>query len=717
MAALKKWYLATVVGVMGPAALAAPSALAQDASVAAQESAAFGDLIVTANRRDENLQDVAASVSALGADAIQERHIERMGDVANTVPGMKFGEFANSGNLSIRGVGTAFVSGGGESSAAVHIDGVFLPTTATYRMGTFDLQRVEVLKGPQGTLYGRNSTAGVVNFITQAPSSELEAGANFGIGNYSLRQGEAYISGPILGDSVRARLVLRGEDRDGYVENTLSGQDLDDMHASGGRLSIDADLTDWWTAKLRFTRSVEDTAGPAFDSFDGTFVVAGLPVSSVELDPYLLESPVIYDSGRDLTLVTLTNTFALAGNIDLVATTGYTDFEVHSFYDTLGSSVGYVPLESQSDTRAFSQELLLRATHGPVDWIVGAYGYERRIDRSNTTDQTTLGGPVNSAAYESGQDSWAVFADATLNITDRTRVFAGARYISESLFDRQTLRIDASPLPPACPAIGTARYRDETANTGRLGIQHDLTEDAMIYAQASRGYKAGGFAGSDCADAFEPETVNALELGYKSSWFGNSLRFNASVFYNDIENLQLEQATFAGIPVVNAPKSHSLGAEFSLAWLVTDRLSIDANLTLLESEYDEFAAGDVGLGPPFPPASLAGNPLNNAPDASGFLGIEYEIPFQNDHSLTLRGEAIATTDYQLREVIRPWTVQEGYVMTNFFATYRASDRLSISGWVKNAGDEPVLGGVLGFFGAMGTYGPPRTYGINIRLEY
>lgn len=702
--------------------------LASAAEASASSPVAVGEVVVTAQKRSENIQSVPMAVSALGAAAIKQRGVQGVGDLQNEIPGFKFGEFAGAGNLSIRGVGTAFVSGAGQSSVALYVDGVYLSQPKSFGMVQSDLSDIEVLKGPQGTLYGRNSTGGVVNFTTAAPTNTLAGGASLQYGNYSDTRESGYISGPLT-DRIRGRLYVEGEQHDGYVTNDYTGQRLENLNALGGRLSLDADLTDVWTAALRVSSRREDCACSVLDGIDPRFAIVPAPFN--DFNPYRINSPVHYSGWKADTLVSLKNTFKLSDGIDLVSITGFNDFTDRAQYDTLANSAIPFPLKSHVHTSTVTQELDLNGYSKKLKWIVGFYYFNDQQTNHSLSDESSVvglgyhsdfGDPASSfleyTNQHSKEESESLFGDITYEIAAGTRIYGGARVTYDRL--TQELEVytnDQGTILPGCSPQLDPQKVSSTALTGRFGVQHDLSDDAMAYVQYSRGYKSPGFSQSSCNNPYAAETVDAVEAGYKSRWLDRRLTINLAAFYYNYANFQLEQATLTGIPVVNAPKSHVYGLEMTALYRPISRLRFDANLELLQASYDQFISQDPNMGVPIG-TSLRGVQLDNAPTASGNIGVEIDQGLASFGSLTLRSEASLTTSYHLREFNVPWAIQGGYALYNFTLTYFPPDEhWQLRAFVKNATNVTRLGGVLGFGGALGVYQPPRTFGVEASVKF
>ncbi|MDF8332212.1 TonB-dependent receptor [Novosphingobium cyanobacteriorum] len=691
--------------VISMSVMLATQASAQTATNSAGTS---DEIIVTAQKRSQNIQDVPISITAIQAEALSERDIQSLSDLTTSLPGIKFAEFSGSGNIAIRGIGTTIVSGTGEGSVAVHVDGVYLAQTQALTMIQSDIGRVEVLRGPQSTLYGRNSTGGVINFISAMPTSTLEGEVGLLYGNYDRKQAQGYISGA-LSDKVRIRVSGQYQDREGWTRNTITGQKLEGLESYGGRIAIDADLTEGWNVQLRASHSVENFGGPVYDSYDPNFPVLPAPLS--EYDPRKVASNVIYDSTKKLSVVSLRNQWDL-GSANLVSTTGVTDYSAAGVFDGIGSAIS-VPLDRKQTNRAISQELNLSGKTDALDWIIGLYFYTEKIAQDSKTGLASLGLPDNSLLQSARKTSYSAFTDLTYHVSDQVRIYGGARVLREKL--RQNLQVQ-SGAALSCSGANEQNYRD-TAVTGRVGAQYDVSSDVMVYGQYSRGYKPGGFSSSKCDNLYVNETIDAVEGGVKSALPRNLGTLNAAVFYYKYKNLQLEQASVAGIPYVNAPRAHVFGAEMQALVSVSPTTKIDVSATYLDAKYDEFLNQDPLLGVAAG-VSLRGVALNNAPKFSTTVGLEQKIRLTSDTGLKLRGEFIYSSKYNIREFNKPYTIQDGYVMLNAFATFDFADRrYSLNFFGKNLTNRTLLAGALGFGGALGSFQPPRTYGTEFTVRF
>lgn len=672
------------------------------------------EVVVTAQKRSENLQDVPMSVNALSQEQIREQGIEGVADLAMTLPGVKFAQFAGAANIAIRGVGTTIVSGSGEGSVALHLDGIFLPSLLEGGMAQQDLGGIELLRGPQSTLYGRNATGGVINFTSAAPTNGFEASATVGVGNYNYKTAEGYVSGPIS-DRVNGRVFLSAEKRDGYIRNIVTGQDLEDLEGIGGRISLDAEMTDSWRTELRMTARRDRSAGPVYDPIDPNFSL--FPAPFVAFGAREVASPGLSFSRKDFGLLSLKNMVDLTDDITLTSLTGYSRLANHSLNDGLGTVIG-TPLERWETIIGFSQEFNLAGQTDQLNWLTGLFYLNQLNKNSNYTNFANLGLPDNTTDVRSERTSVSVFADIQYALTDRLSLVAGARALQEETTTDITVRAISFGVPTTlCSPATTPESVTESAATGRLGLNYDLSGDTMLYGQLSHGYKAGGFSLSNCNNPYDPETIDALEGGFKSRLLDGRMIFNASVFYYAYKDMQLELVTASGVPVANADKAHVLGADLDLTYIPADGWKLGLAVSLLDTQYDEFINTDPNLGVPAG-TSLKGVRLNNAAPVSGTFSVQKDFDLGAVGSLRVRGEAYVTDEYNLREFNKPWTIQEGYTSLNFTAVYKdPSERYEVRAYVKNATDETIRAGVLGFGGAFGTFQPPRFYGIELTARY
>ena len=467
--------LAVIAAVFSQPAWASVAQQSQQPSAeAASDSDVRSDeIIVTAQRRDQNIQDVPIAINALSSNHLKDRQIESVADLAASLPGVKFAEFSGAGNVYIRGVGTTLVSGSGESSIAAHVDGIYLAQAQATTMVQDDLGRVEVLRGPQGTLYGRNSTGGVINYISADPSNEFSGSVSALYGNYDRKQIQGNINAP-LSDNVRVRLYGKYQDRDGWTLNTITGQKLDGIKQAAGRVSVDANVTPTWTSKLRLTVDHEDITGPVFDAYVPGRVFPGV---GFDLDPRKVSSPDIYDSYKEVWVGSFKNEFQL-GDVKLTSLSGLVDFTFNADYDGVPGTRP-VRINRIQKSRDYSQELNLSGSAGKLDFIAGVYYYQSNKSTVSLTDfsKFVIALPNSVITHSSKQHSYSGFGDMTYRVSETVRLYGGLRYSAEDL--EQSLDIVGQ-----CSGANIQKFKSNGI-TGRAGLQADVSDGVMVYGQYS----------------------------------------------------------------------------------------------------------------------------------------------------------------------------------------------------------------------------------------
>ncbi|MBN9578881.1 MAG: TonB-dependent receptor [Alphaproteobacteria bacterium] len=690
-------------------------------------SAGIEEVIVTAEKRSENVQRIPTSISAFTADDLQVRGIATMGDLAQQVPGVNFGEVAGSPQIAARGVGFGLLTGAGEGSVAVHIDGLYLSRPASTGMLMRDLDRVEFLRGPQGTLYGRNAVGGVVNLISPPAPDVFSAGLSASYGNFDAYEVSAYAGGP-LSESVRARLYVEKDDHAGYVKNIFNGKRVDGLGGYGGRFTLDADLAANATFKLRVFHRKENLSGPVYKPIDAAAMV-GFPPGTYSLDPYKIAADGDYDSDREITGGS--GRFDVDfGSIHLVSITGYVHFRfTENTYDGDGTALPIFTVTRPEKSNTISQEFNLLGSGESYNWIVGAYYLHQRQNTdffTYTPGYAAFGITELDDLTKQDEGSFSLFGDATYHLTPSVSVYGGARGIWENQkIDHTDITHTTLPAPydaiiacsPTMAGSGGQMSLDRSAVTGRAGIKYQRSEQSNLYAQYSRGYKSGGFGLSSCGNSFKPETLNAFEVGSKNVLFDGTLQLNGAAYYYDYSDLQVEKVVLTSLDVANADSSRVYGLELEALWVPDDRWQINATSSFMHARYEDFLDADPLTGGPV--TQLRGNPLNRAPDWSGSLGVQYTQPLSIG-ALLVRGELYATTKYALRPYGEPGDFQKGYTTLGGSVTYISADeKWRIRAYVRNATDEAYLEGMLNSAGTgrLGVYAPPRLYGVELKLAY
>lgn len=706
----------------------APAAIAQDQTPEEGRDV----VIVTAQKQEASVQEIAASVSALGSEELEERGISSVDALQFAVPGLQSGTLYSAGGtaITIRGVGL----NQGSPGVAVHVDGVYQSTSFLASLAQADLERVEILRGPQGTLYGRNANGGVVNFITRKPSSHFEAQLLAGYAEYDESHLQAIVNTPII-DGVRSRVVLDYANRgEGFTKNILGGQDLESFEAVSGRGALSIDLSD--TAVLDLTFAAIHQTGPlsAFqlNSLPNANAIASNPylaTASFTLKPHTTTANDPSDTELDYSLATATLTWDL-GIADLRSITSYASYNNDYTTDSDTTNISAFPQANSAAATTTTQELNLSSSSDVFDWVAGVY-YLNDNAKSRLTfrfDQGLSGLPpgtyLENTAYASDAEAWAVYGDGSWHATDKLNVIAGVRYSEEQQHYAYRNVIGAIVGGQKFPFLNTCPARvDEpsfSSFTPRGGLQYIIDGDQNVYATVSKGFKSGGVNTNSCANEFNPEKITAYEAGYRSLWLNGDVTFNATAFYYDYTDLQLAQITGLVNRITNAAAAEVKGVEVELAWEATDNLSLNGSLSWLDAVFDSFDTLDT-LDPAKGVQDLSGNRLPNAPEWSANLGIAYRWNPVPIGVFTARADFGYRSEVFLREFNQPLDRQAPYTLVNLSLIWGAPDEAySIRAYVNNLSDEAYydrMGSSDGFGARYVSYGAPRQAGVEFRARY
>ncbi|MBX3509660.1 MAG: TonB-dependent receptor [Hyphomonadaceae bacterium] len=699
------------------------------------------EVVVTALKRETTLIETPAAITAISGDELAARQITSIESLAAAAPNLVVGQASGVSWVSVRGIGIGSTSGGIEGSVALHLDGAYLAQAASLDALMFDVSSVEVLRGPQGTLYGRNATGGTVNFISNRPTQETDIRVAALTGAFERTRLEGVVSGGVS-ENVALRAAVMWERQDeGYGENVYLRQTFGNREAHGGRLSGRFDLTDtlrvdasvfrfWdWTDGIQLTR---------LNPFNAT-ARANNPIFNTAAprpsDPRDINAESQADAERVLEGGNITVNWDFTPNLALRSITSYTRVDYSNLgADGDGTELPMVHSDRIEDTAAWQQEfnLIFRAFDSRLEGLVGVYYNDERLSLEghnrwlaanpqgfvNVAGQVVPAGTDVVGFLQQDTTSSAVFADVTFALTDNWSIYAGARQSRDERAIVQTTGLAGLPGNVGLAACNARRFaNDWDSTTGKIGVAFTGSL-GNLYLQWAEGFKAGGFNAYNCGDAYEPEEVISVEAGYKVQAFGDRLRFAASVFHYDYTNLQVSQIVNLQQRIENAAAATITGAEFETFLRASDLFSVDLNIALLDATYDRYTDLDP-LRPALGFQSLAGNRLNRAPEYTVNLGLTFSAPI-SDGRLTLRGEVFHSDDVYFRQFNQPQDKQDAYTTYNLFATWDTGGPVSIRAFGRNITDEDILLGVFSagtIFDRWAIYAPPRTWGVELRAEF
>lgn len=600
----------------------APQDSAQDAGIA--------DIVVTAQRREQNLQDVPLSVTALDSAAIDQSGVGGTQQLQQAVPGLVSYQRSVAFVPYIRGVGSNQTGSGIESSVAVYLDGVYQGAKAGNVLDLANIERVEVLRGPQGTLYGRNATGGAINIITRAPSDRPELTASAGYGRFDEFTVSAYASTPIT-DTLGINASFNGRWDNGYVTNPQTGRVTNPVESVIGMVRLQWRPTADFTLNLSGSYSfVDDPTWVSPHLRAGTISIGQIPArgGAASYD----DDGTILSIAQPVQTIEATRATATAlydfGPAELYSITGYVHTYSQSFVDLDATSANVAQLSIGQLSEQFSQELQLRSSRsGPLTWIVGGYymwlkdGYgEGRQNLAieagvpapfRPIDLTAAGTSVTGVTSFGYTNAASAFAQATYEFLPNTNLTAGLRYN----WERKTVRgrnyrygsvtATTGVQPPydgvligdgrvfGTTPIGTVDVGTTFENfTWRLALDHRFNEQVMAYASYTRGFKSGAYAVSTINPALqpvEPETIDAFEVGLRTDLLNRRLRLNLSGYYYDYRDIQVSLVTGNGMSTyLNAARGSVLGLDVDVNAVITDRLNFTGAVTVLRTEYEDF---------------------------------------------------------------------------------------------------------------------------------
>lgn len=712
--------------------------------------AQIDEIVVTATKRGETaLSKTAITANVLGATALQQREIRNPEDLRFAVPGLYVDDGSSTPRVAIRGVGFDNFQVQAENGVTTYIDGVVVQRTQAV-LGAFnDVERIEVLKGPQGSAFGRNSTGGSVNIITQKPQEGYSGQVSAAYGSFDRRKIGAI--GNYGGEAFGVRLSGFYENDDGYITNLVTGSDnLNDLEQLVGRAAIALDPADNFAIDYSFSYANSNRAGPSVaytnaaaaanpDLIAGGYAFFGFPLTSLRA-PGLPTSKVADDSytvierfdpalERETMIHALTMEWDL-GPVTLKSITGYVDFE--QFYrsdvampSAYGEGIISVP-SFVAKSEQVSQELLLSGDTDRFRWVSGLYYlYEEATDDTFfdfNVQPGPLAPPGAGQSIDNGQElnSYAAFADGQFDLTDRLRLNAGVRitHDEKEAFGTTVFTFNGVPVTPPTSLDGLSQ--DSTKPSWQAGLEFDLTDDVFTFAKVSRGIKAGGVNNND-GTTYDPETLDAYEAGFKGTFFENALSVAASGFYNSYKDSQVFVSPAGPVPtILNAPKASIAGLDFEATIQLPEGLSFDAGLTWLpRARYDDFDAVD-----PFGAAtaiSLEGARLSRSPEFTGVFGVNYQREISTNWSVSGRADVYVTSDIAFSpfELIRPDVVtQEGYSIANVNLSLSYDERVDFRFYGKNLGDEFYLTTIVESAGSQfAEFGRPREFGGEITLRF
>ncbi len=703
-------------------------AVAQEADTADADTRRLGAITVTAQRVEENLQDVPVAVTALDTAMLEDKQIGDLLDLQSVVPNINMATntgTANASRIFLRGVGEDESRGAVDQAVGVYVDGVYVGRSVGSLFDVVDLSSIEVLRGPQGTLYGRNTIGGAVKLTSVKPQFENSGDVRTTVGNngrFDVR-GTANLQ---VGENSAFRLTGLLRERDGFHDVIPNGARADQRRDGVGRTHIMAlrgsfytEFSPEWSLLVAADQTIDrsdpipDSAAPGFDSDGDLFTIEPLPGVTCTAASTAIGCFVGYDQRSKSTGVSATVKGDIAG-LDFTSISAYRELE-----DDLVTRIGS-PYSQQTDQSQVSQELTLGQSGDKLDWLVGGFYFNEELNLESIF--------VFPHSVEAETESFALFGQGTYALTDALSLTGGVRFTTETkdfYGINRTLgfnRTDSADFDNVSYTIG-ADYR--------------FNESVLGYAKYSTGFKSGGWS----PDAFsataiflrvDEETLDSFEAGLKTDLFDNKVRLNTAAFFNKYEGLQIG-ATVPGLGFTrfNVDETEIMGLEVEGVWQVTDSFQLNGNLGLLSAEYTDMtgdqARGLTNNGAGCPAGTVAsdntqiiacalGLELKNAPEYKATLGALYTMPFYSGELIFSGDVSFEDDSWSLVANSPPHALSEIPTLMNARVKYESAQGWSVALWGKNLGDEKYYRATTaGSFSAYAS--EPLTYGIDLGWKF
>ncbi|MEW9904885.1 TonB-dependent receptor [Pseudomonas putida] len=727
-------------GLPALAALADDTPAPNTSSTADTTGSTLSKVVVTAQKREETVQEVPASISVLSGDKIRDTSLQSANEVTRFIPNASAGTTEGHGRPRwwIRGLGTGDQGANTVSPVGIYVDDVYIANISATGFPLFDQERVEVLRGPQGTLWGKNTTAGAINFISRKPTFERSGYAKASYGNYDDRVLEGAISDALVADRLAARLSFRHQGRDGYNENIADSNDRGALEDDAARLQFLAYINDDLEANLNLhARSYHDTGGYSTVSYG--LRPDGSNRFGYRIDPK--QGKVNYNAKYEVQIDQVGTNLNLnwqLGDLTLTSISAFEHFTRDGFSDADNTPQELQRSYAYADSQQWSQELRLASPREDrLNWVVGLHYFNEDLDSRNAS--AALNNPFipryyNNLSYNQGTESYAVFGSSTFRFTEDFSVTAGLRWTRETK-DIDLRRVQnqgqanfSNPdwwKPGSVSSALVANAVQDERNTWSdwtydLTPEYQISDNARVYLRYAYGFRSGGYntgaTSQETVATVNPEYLTSYELGVKSEWLDGRLNANAALFYYDYEDIQLNIVSAVNNQTVsrlaNGAEGEAYGAEFELEAVPVQNLHLNFALGLLHTEFTDYTSGNN---------DYSGNKFVRAPNVSAVIGADYRIPLQ------VGGALVLATDWNTRSRQYFFSNDQsqnmrtgGYTLGNARITYELpGDTTQVSAYVSNLTDKEYRNHTLpgGFQTAGVMFGDPRTFGVSVTTEF
>lgn len=726
-------------------------------SVAQEDRIALEEVIVTARKRQESMQDVPIAVTSI-SEQLKRSSMRNLQDVQSYVPNVIIDKIgSNNGvSISIRGISFQDTDKSLDPPAGVILDGVYMGVIAGGTLNNFDMERIEVLRGPQGTLFGKNTTAGALNVIRTAPTREWGVKAKVGAGSWDMKEIQAIVNMPLT-DNGGLKLYANKNEHDGFIENNVIGDDIGIVDYQQFGATVAFNFTENFDVSFTAERVEDDSDVGAYANFNDFTNVAcllsvgvipgdasGAPIGSgcqdfdteSGEDNSSVDEPNTSETTNDF--YNLTMNWAI-GDWTLTSVTGYVDREEAFRGEYDASRLQLLYIEAEQEYEQFSQEIRVNGSiNDNINLTAGLYYWDSEYDQFQESFDMwyyivpgfgSAGGfgpgEISQPLDGTGENTaYAAFASMDWQLTDRLMLNLGGRVTQEER--KLTTAVPGWSYVPLgidiVPAGPEQNFKEDwTEFSPRVALSYDISDNFMAFASFSSGFKSGGFYARtqnvDDINSYDPEYVDTYEAGIKSEWFENRIRFNATAFYSEYEDKQEEVITNLGngnvtTIVLNAADAEIAGLELELTAQITSGLSAFFNYGYIDAEFTDFTVSDNDGNA----VDNSGLELRNAPEQTVGLGVDYFLPLSF-------GEFSAHYNYQWRDEYHtilnnnPKGLVESAGFHNASIDMTFGEHYKVSVYGRNIGDERYARVVDIGLSSWGNYNPPEHYGVELSLAF
>ncbi len=693
----------------------------------AQEATEPETIVVTAQKRSTVLLDTAETLTAITGNDLRATGGAGFADLGAQVPSLAYTANFGISQIYIRGVGNSFFSPGGDPGVALHGDGVYLSDQEATGVAFLDIARVEVLRGPQGALYGRNATGGAINLVSKRPTENFEGEAALTLGDFGRLEGALTLSGPISGQ-MRGRLAVEHKTLDGFASNTLaSGPDhFDDEGLTSVRAQIEADIAGG-TLRLIASGLKQDNNGPALKILPDPFPQPAEFLYGVKppAAPRLLTSEIGTNEREVKSLTGIYERSFKAFELTAIADIRSSDRAITFDQDGTARPVAVTTLDTQSEQK--SLEVYAASQKGNrLEWLVGATAMQFDQSRVTTVPGQLPGAFLNPALplnfpipfrFAGGGDlvsnSWATYGELGLKLNDQVTVRGGIRYNSDEkkideFLDFFSLTTGSqSKSWSKVSAKGTVEWRPQ--------------ERVLVYGSLSSGFKAGALNLGAFTPAVRPETIENAELGLKLTGSGNRPSLSLAVFNSSYSDLQVVQIGPLSQILANAAEATIQGFEGEASFRPMKELTVSANFSYLDASFDRFSTTDPRRG--FAAFDLKGKTLPMVSDFTGGVRLQWRKALASGAVVMASGAASWRSDFYFTEFNTPDALQKGYGKLDIGVSWTSPNgAMTLSAYGRNLTDETTLSSMSVVSPLLGSlrvasYDPPRHFGVTIARSF